>query len=139
MHSIYSSASLCISADCAKDSNQGLFYRRPFSSYITLPLSSGPSSTRSYLALQIDMGYSLGRFLQSPLATRAWTLQERYLSLRVLHLGWSELALECRTYCFNEHGYGIGNTLLGGYPSVSLIYLTLQPQAGECYWKVPVV
>jgi len=94
MAQVYSQAFVTISACVASGGSGGLFPKelgRPF-----IKLSS---MTETSPDLGILIGLPLHRFQSlsaSPLSTRAWTLQERVLSTRILHHGFDQVHWECR-------------------------------------------
>lgn len=78
MAEIYASALFCISALCTTGSDSGLFGNT----------HRIPSTKKSW--------EFVSSFESFPLNSRGWTLQERYLSPRLLHIGLSEAWFECR-------------------------------------------
>lgn len=104
MRMVYQSAFVCISALKAPHSSYGLFEPSMYNVRIPIP---GEDST-SFLQAKRPAG-SAGAFTEaygsSVLATRGWTLQERLLSPRILHVGHDEVFLECRQYSLSERGW----------------------------------
>ncbi|KAF4628632.1 hypothetical protein G7Y89_g9519 [Cudoniella acicularis] len=103
---VYQNAILTISASAASDGLKGCFFPRE---------SGGPQPVEILYDKegQCRKGgvYIQGRvptldedLTQAPLNKRAWTLQERLLSKRILHCCASQLYWECVTTCFSESG-----------------------------------
>lgn len=88
MAAIYSHAYLTLAATSSKDSAGGLFRERekPFGFTI-----------QSLEQRVFAKALTHGDHIQQPLLERAWVLQERLLSPRVLHFFDKELVWECRT------------------------------------------
>ncbi|KAK0124819.1 hypothetical protein ONS96_008700 [Cadophora gregata f. sp. sojae] len=112
MHSIYANAVINISADSATDSSMGLGRTGDLSPCLASSPISRCKGVRVSTGEQPSLdGDCLSHFkpvpkitpvkdiqLQHELQTRAWVLQERMLSRRVLHFCHSELVWECDTH-----------------------------------------
>ncbi|KAI0152952.1 heterokaryon incompatibility protein-domain-containing protein [Xylariaceae sp. FL1272] len=103
MAQVYSQAYLTIAASAATDGTQGLLRTTPEGAHFDLYVD--PEASLS------NAGVSIGPFLQrfrrlvaAPLNTRAWTLQERILSPRMLHYAQHQLHWECRESIISEAG-----------------------------------
>lgn len=105
MHNTFAKSSLTICGPGARNTTTGFLHPRPVSAVppcrLTVTPQKGSGPTEVYLEL-VDPGacatYGLPRVEQSsPLSTRAWIVQERFLSPRTLYFGTSQMYLECRT------------------------------------------
>jgi hypothetical protein len=100
MAQIYSQAFVTIAACAASDGSKGLF---PVD--LQWPSVKLSSRSRSGQNRDILVGQPLHRFQSlstAPLSTRAWTLQERILSTRILHYGSDQVHWECREVIKSE-------------------------------------
>lgn len=102
----YGNSWLTIAATASQDGNQGCIpYEKP--SFMDI---SGPSKFGQLVGRKLPEFYNMTpqgpayNLLNAPLFHRCWTLQERLLSRRVLHLGFDELVWECRTSLWRECG-----------------------------------
>jgi hypothetical protein len=94
MTGVYLNSYLNISADASRDGTEGLFRRRnpkALQSFI-VPHWKG-NLKRCASIFYTDRWFSSVYF--SPLANRAWTVQERFLAPRVLHFAAEEVHWEC--------------------------------------------
>lgn len=98
MSEVYGNASLTIAACRAKDSSQGFLGPRTVYEKITLPFHvNGISSEVFACASPLKYVGEPSRIIDledEPLSGRAWTLQERYLSPRILHFTHSQTYFE---------------------------------------------
>jgi hypothetical protein len=103
MGDVYSGAYLTIAASNAADDHAGFLHDRP---YLYAPLRIEVSPGKSVnLFLQRGDGYNQKLFYfirPEPLRARAWTLQEWYLSPRILDFGSSMMIFECRNGVIEE-------------------------------------
>ena len=130
--------SLCIVQDDRSDwqahsAVMGGIYR---DAYLTLSVSSSPSDSHGFLnprrpaaafcgSVELDSGayrdvyitdsrlmgndgLVQGPLRDEPLTSRAWTVQERYLSRRTLHFGSKQMFWECQDYREAEDGRNYG-------------------------------
>lgn len=100
MAQIYSQAFVTIAACAASDGSEGLFPKDLDWSLIKLS-----STSRTHQDQGILIGLPLHKFQSlsaAPLSTRAWTLQERVLSTRILHHGFDQVHWECREVIKSE-------------------------------------
>jgi hypothetical protein len=101
---IYGNAFLTIAAARATHVHEGIFHER------TLPFRAaifyGPSSTLPELILSSRSPSNLdrGSIFDEPLYKRAWALQERILSRRVVMYGTDQMTWQCRTCHETESG-----------------------------------
>lgn len=122
MASFYENAVLTVAATSSSSGNGGLFRKKP-----DFHLSGSTAYGEPYQLIfreRIDheMMDSADERLRKafPLMNRAWVLQERLLSSRVIHFGPHELFFECRTSseceCGEIDGYEVAN------PNPKLMY-----------------
>lgn len=103
MHRIYGEATLNLAATGATDDTAGLFFNRNV-------LALQPATVEVSESFGIKPGpYKILRSTvwddlidYSPLAQRAWVVQERCLSKRTLHFTRNELLWECQQMCCSE-------------------------------------
>jgi hypothetical protein len=103
MAQVYSQAQLTIAASAASDGSQGLLRNEPLLPRLKL---SADSENKA-----LNQGCSIGpyllrfrRLIVAPLNTRAWTLQERILSPRIIHFAHDQVHWECRESILSEAG-----------------------------------
>ena len=99
MHSIYANALCNISATGAIDGRDGCFFNR--SSLLIQPLRitnarNGLEDLPHGTYLCVDWDIWTNDVDDAPLTCRAWVVQERLLSRRVLHFGRRQVLWECR-------------------------------------------
>jgi len=107
MADIYSWAYLTIAAALSPNTRHGIFSKRqrlkPGLPNVTIPYSAActPGITG-----HVSLGFEETRFdiLKEPLYSRAWTLQERLLSSRVMGFASDQLAWECQSAILTESG-----------------------------------
>lgn len=110
MRQYYQNALCTICATSARDSSEGFLHERPAQRY---PVTScvlepwtdparptGPRRTVCIRPAEKSSFFTSVR--SSPLSDRAWTLQERALSQRLLHWAENELFWECSTFIASE-------------------------------------
>ncbi|KAL8919614.1 MAG: hypothetical protein Q9172_004917 [Xanthocarpia lactea] len=110
MQYVYSNAFLTLAANASSDSTGGLFQERKPS--LVNPVIVNPTweGTTSKGYVVIPRQFWKYNVSDSPLNQRAWVLQERYLSPRVLHFGETQLLWECRTQdCCETYPDGLPN------------------------------
>lgn len=102
MNVIFSNALCTISASDARDSTDGLFRSRTMKP-IRLTYESDGFEPKLIVTIQpaFHGPWMLG--LKGPLQRRAWVLQERHLSPRIIHYTKKGLMWECRTAIASEH------------------------------------
>jgi len=103
MAKVYGMAHCNIAATGATDSNEGLFFKREPKNFhpSRLTVRWGGLPQMQYLVVENSDGWS-DRFEHYPLNRRAWVLQERFLSTRILHFTLEELIWECRKHAVSE-------------------------------------
>ena len=145
MHKIYSNSYLTISI-LNEEESPTTFNRGPG----TRKLTGGhhcKHECRAFQPLLEDTASTM--ILDSPISKRAWTLQERLLSPRVLHFSSTRLAWECGsgTSTFDSisimrNAMGIGKRILSShvFESKGLCLATLQPprtpQVRKLWWDI---
>jgi hypothetical protein len=111
MHRVYQSAELTISASAANNSQDGLFFETQtiipnFVHGLQLP---GLNLVDYQI---VDCQLWTANVVNGPLIRRAWTVQERMLSRRILHFGKEQVffqcarQLECESYPADTARYG---------------------------------
>ena len=147
MSSIYTNSYLTIAATSAADSSEGLLRPRCTNvqdsnneepdfihEYEIERKSQHDSSSQNYLIfarLQLKyshecllaMDYKVTHAKMAPLLRRAWVLQERLLSPRIMHFCSDELVWECREGMDCECGFGVSSS--GRAESDSLVVSVL--------------
>jgi hypothetical protein len=134
MAAVYHNAYLTISATSSRSSNEGLF-RRSVVHNLTGQLDDG-TIYQFVFRQKFDHNWQVFDHSpntpesshthtrdQFPLSSRAWGLQERLLSHRVLHFGPGELSFECisRAYCECKGNHLLADTLRA--PKLALVNL----------------
>ena len=130
MDAIYAESSVTLAAESSVDANGGLFSDTinldqgiDTPAQVTTTLSNGRSAT---LVLQVTDSRSL-EVDKRTLSTRAWCLQERVLSRRIIHFFDKGILWECRRhyevwhsptimvpyYCITDYGAQFGKALMG--------------------------
>jgi hypothetical protein len=100
MADVYSLAYLTLAASKASDSSQGL-YAGVQAHMFSYPDSEDEMKQCALFAYQNKLSFKDEVF---PLCSRAWFLQERLLSPRVVHFAGTQLWWECRRYLVSERG-----------------------------------
>jgi hypothetical protein len=109
MSSIYTNSYLTIAASLAKDTSAGCFNHRAIRKQVRLDYIS-PEGVRSELLASLFPIWNEtkpGAYAEMsgyPLSTRAWALQERLLSRRILHFGKEQTYFECKQGFLGETG-----------------------------------
>ncbi|KAI1742057.1 heterokaryon incompatibility protein-domain-containing protein [Xylaria scruposa] len=112
MDDIYQGSTLNISATGAKDGNVGLYFTRDSRAMqkierIRIPYRSDTETEEHYLDVSAGDVYRDG-IENSPLASRGWCLQERFLAPRTLHFAKSQIFWECQEIkCCETFSHGI--------------------------------
>lgn len=109
MGNVYEHAVCTIAADGAKNGNTGCFIQAPLRQPKCI---SFPNSGLLWLNASSDE-VSLEYESHGPLAKRAWTLQERVLSPRILHFGTNGVFWECDQLATFQNNFT--NAHLEGY------------------------
>ncbi|KAI8714057.1 HET domain-containing protein [Fusarium sp. LHS14.1] len=123
MQRVYAGAFLTISADGAPGSGYG-FLKRLERRHVPITLDFTPHNTGSVTATKPNVTHvpayafefspyttvqrrSLLKLAGQPLSSRAWAMQERLLSHRVLHFTSKQLFFECNCHFISEDGIKI--------------------------------
>jgi hypothetical protein len=102
---VYANAKCVLSASASKDSTGGCFSSRElFRSNCSL----GTLGTVSIIAESGDQNLQIPKLFDEKvddaiLSTRAWTFQERYLAVRLLHFSSGTVLFECNTMIASEY------------------------------------
>jgi hypothetical protein len=106
MASIFQNAYLTIAATTSADSSGGLFHSRGNTLQIDFPVEGqSQSSSIDFCTFFVYLGQGHESWkAEHPRHTRAWVLQEMFLSRRILYCGKKELMCECQ--CDRQSGAG---------------------------------
>lgn len=107
MAEIYDNATVTIAASCSPDSRAGFLKARPFNGpCLRVPFCSPFMTKEGLLWIQRYNGKSVKQRLSAhwsqPLQQRAWALQERFLSRRMVFFDDFELLWECHESRYRE-------------------------------------
>jgi hypothetical protein len=130
MNKVYSHSYCNIAASAAEDGSQGLFFPRdPRDLQIVevdlcvRDLKSDVDSDVEHIRYRIvNSHFWAQNVTESVLNTRAWVLQERLLSPRVLHFGCNQLLWECREWEAAESYPNGVPAILSSYPDGAMKY-----------------
>jgi hypothetical protein len=117
MATVYRNATLTLSAACATSGDTGLFQaRKPWSGVRMVHNAPGQHPSSYLLAKRPDESFS-DEVVDGPLNTRAWCLQERYLSPCIVHFSRTQLFWECQAAVWEESSTATLNALdrFGGH------------------------
>lgn len=99
MHSVYTNALCNLSATGASDSSTGFFFERN-------PIAHRPFRVPSKSSERLDWAFppdwTSAVISEGPLSKRAWVLQERLLSSRIIHFTRAGVYWECLTHAWSE-------------------------------------
>ena len=97
MHHVYGNAYVTLAADDSRDSSQGLFRGRlPSLATPTIVVTAWKEALAKRFIV-IHRRFWSESVAESPLNRRAWVLQERYLSPRIIHFGETQILWECKS------------------------------------------
>jgi len=141
MGSVYGNAWVTISATCSEDSSQGLFRSndRPFVGPFRVDESEAEIYARRKIEHRVFEGHdhsSIEKRRETPLSSRAWTLQEHLLASRVIQFAQHEIVWECRSKerCFcSENDAGDNAVKRDFFASVSDPATTLEESLDSWY------
>jgi hypothetical protein len=134
MCDIYRDAYCTIAANAAQSNNQGCFMEKHG---LSLPIDScrlvaEENGHRSVIVLLPPRPSWKNQILSSPVNSRAWVLQERLISPRILHFAKDAIFWECSELKSSQfEPNGIPDVELLADP-VSYIYTFRNPTAAEC-------
>ena len=97
MHHVYGNAYVTLAADDSRDSSQGLFRGRHPSLVTPTIVVTAWKEALAQRFIVIPRRFWSESVAESPLNRRAWVLQERYLSPRVIHFGETQVLWECKS------------------------------------------
>ncbi|USP81985.1 hypothetical protein yc1106_09259 [Curvularia clavata] len=137
MEKVYRYSFLNIAATGAHDSTKGCFWERDPCAILPTEISIGWSNHRGSKAkyrVVPEPNIWARKLTDEPLNRRAWVLQERILSSRVLHFGHEQLFWECResSACETFH-LGLPNALCG-HPLIDIKRLQLGDEVKDDRW-----
>lgn len=116
MHSVYTNAFCNLAATGASDSSIGFHFERK-------PIAHLPFRVPSKLSGRLDWAFppdwTSAVVSEGPLNKRAWVLQERLLSSRIVHFTRAGIYWECLTHAFSERS---PHALRLGQPEASLTH-----------------
>jgi len=114
MSSIYANAYLTIGASRARDTAEGFFGPRPPQAYVEIEYTApGPDGVQGQaVAFSLPLHEEADpqdyvSMPSEPLSDRAWSLQERVLSHRMLHYGTLQMFFECSAGFRGEDGLSL--------------------------------
>ncbi|KAL9116077.1 MAG: hypothetical protein Q9227_000446 [Pyrenula ochraceoflavens] len=110
MSSVYSNAFVTIAADAADNNQKGLFVPRARKAFATTTFTTQGGQEVEVLASRSSVTNATFpwkhlELTDNPLTQRAWALQERVLSHRVLHFCREQLCFECNEQFLTEEGF----------------------------------
>ncbi|KAH8780156.1 heterokaryon incompatibility protein-domain-containing protein, partial [Diaporthe sp. PMI_573] len=109
MSSIYRNSMLTISATGAADGSRGCFIPEAHSEIVQLPQTFSDTDGQAYVTGTRQIGTSgppwADKVASGPLFQRAWALQERSLSRRILHCCTGQWVWECCERLEAQYGY----------------------------------
>ncbi|KAJ4247465.1 hypothetical protein NW762_013140 [Fusarium torreyae] len=122
MLSVYSNAYMTVGAYRAKDSSEGLFGERPTREYVELEYTSNGLQGQ-VLAFNLPLREEAVSddyitLPNEPLSDRAWGLQERVLTRRMLMYGTQQLFFECNEGFRGEDGVFLEERFLNIYENM---------------------
>ena len=124
MAEIYANSYVTLAGPAAPDCNSGFLHKRPIPYQLHLKLSDGEDEDRIALAHEGVQEYLWDEpEANSTLARRAWALQERLLSRRILYFGNQGMYFECFTLARFENIYHPNaweKFCVGSFPKSSL-------------------
>ena len=97
MHHVYGNAYVTLAADDSRNSSQGLFRGRHSSLATPSIVVSAWKEALTQKFIVIPRRFWSESVAESPLNRRAWVLQERYLSPRIIHFGETQILWECKS------------------------------------------
>ena len=109
MASIYANSYLTVAALSSPDGSYGILNTRSRSDVVQITYNYAGSQTcklfmYSEASVASPSTYADDWLESEPLNYRAWTLQERYLSARILHYAQSQMFYECQKCVMAENG-----------------------------------
>ncbi|KAH6880427.1 heterokaryon incompatibility protein-domain-containing protein [Thelonectria olida] len=104
MNTIYAGALFTLSASDARDATEGLFRSRTMKP-VTLTYETDGIEPKLTVIMQPTFSGAWMQGVLGPLQSRAWVLQERHLSPRIIHYTRKSLMWECRTATAAEHAH----------------------------------
>ncbi len=104
MGQVYSNAFCTLAASAAANATEGLFTKRDSRKTTPCILSwASESGVSDGVVIHPFLPYWETALSSDPLGSRAWTLQEQDLSIRIIHFSKLQLHWECRETASSEH------------------------------------
>lgn len=118
MAHVYRNAYCTVAATGSKSDQEGIFLQRPRQDVFKLAYNAA----NTYIAATYneDDVAAMLELHKSPLSTRAWTMQERLLSRRIIHFTDTRVIWECCTRSETEDGLVLGPDDFGSILTQSL-------------------
>ncbi|KAH7085965.1 heterokaryon incompatibility protein-domain-containing protein [Paraphoma chrysanthemicola] len=106
MAQVYGNAAITISATCSPDTITGLFRKRWSTDRgaVTLKSMCSSSDKTGTMFISAKLGSVSDALDGAVLNTRAWCLQERVLSRRIIHFAQDQMYWECQEQLYAEDG-----------------------------------
>ncbi|KAI9768775.1 MAG: hypothetical protein M1839_003960 [Geoglossum umbratile] len=106
MGTVYRNSLLTISATGSSDSGMGCFIKYVPSPIhpVKLDYQSHDGSRKGHMFIRPQPATITESLDRSPVSSRGWCLQERFLSRRILHYSKHQLYWECQKHCVAEDG-----------------------------------
>ncbi|RYP14630.1 hypothetical protein DL765_006245 [Monosporascus sp. GIB2] len=112
MHTVYRNSIVSLAATRAADSSEGFLGPREQPRFALVPYRTTSESGEGLITSEVQAYASPLRheafptteteFDKEPLSARGWALQERFLSVRMLHFTRTQIYLECEREIFSE-------------------------------------
>jgi hypothetical protein len=131
MSNVYGASTINIAASSASDGNGGCFYDRDPNHVWCHRVKTSVQGQENYYEC-IEDGISDACLFQTPLAQRAWVVQERLLAPRTLHFSSTQIFWECNSLNACEvFPHQFPRSL-----SYGDFYLHKQPVSMSLWWKI---
>ncbi|KAF7511782.1 hypothetical protein GJ744_003513 [Endocarpon pusillum] len=130
MTAIYSNSHLTIAATAAKDNAVGCFTCRPERRHIPIDLVAEHGTSGRLVAFRLPLAEATlsRRYLvmrDEPLSRRAWALQERVMSQRLLHYSTDQMYYECNEEFLTEDGVRVQGRYNGQFSGPEAGFMTI--------------
>jgi hypothetical protein len=119
MRNVYQGAAFNIAATAAKNSSEGLFYSRDPTAIQTVKVDAAwvlsndmaDDPSPCFQSYRLSFKRNIDLLDAGPLNRRAWAMQERYLSLRIVHYSSKQVFWECHeSYVSETHPDGLDSS-----------------------------
>ena len=118
MANVYRNAYCTVAATGSKGDQEGIFLQRSPQDVFQMPYNA--ANTHIAATYNEEDVAAMLELHQSPLSTRAWTMQERLLSRRIIHFTGTRVIWECCTRSETEDGLALGPDDFGSILTQSL-------------------